>query len=150
MSSWKAHWFYAMDSPNPSGDPLVDLDSLVIQRNSWANQLTEEEVEQTNDLMNQITTLSEKGLTRTPLAAVFLKRRVQPLQEQAEPMWAYKGANDTNRIRVEEPSKNELESCLRSITRVKDSDPIDSNPAVLPFSAANPPTMVSIGFPFLS
>ena len=59
-------------------------------------------------------------------------------------MWAYKGANDTNRLRVEELSKNELESCLRSITRVKDSDPIDSNPVVLPFSAANQPTAVII------
>ena len=125
VSSWKARWFYAKDSPNPTGEPLVDLESPVVQRNSWRNQLTEEEVEQTDDLMNQITTLKEKGLIGTHLAAVFQKHRVQPLQERAEPMWAYKGANDTNRYQVEELLKNELESCLRSITRVKDSDPID-------------------------
>ena len=93
--------------------------------------------------MTQIATLKEKGMTRIQLAGVFLKRRVQPLQDRAEPMWAYLGASDSNRLRKEELSSNELKSCLRSITRGKDSDPIDSTPAIPPFSAANPPTMVS-------
>ena len=60
--------------PNSSGEPLVDLDSSVVQRNSWRNQLTEEELEQTEELMTQIVTLKAKGLTGTHLAAVLLKR----------------------------------------------------------------------------
>ena len=76
VAGWKARWFYAKDSPNSTGEPLVNLESPVTQRNSWRNQLTEEEIEQTGELMTQIATLKEKGLTRTQLAGIFLKRRV--------------------------------------------------------------------------
>ena len=124
----------------------MDLESPVVQRHSWNNECSQEEIDLTNELMTQIADLKAKGLTGTHLAAVFLKRRVQPLQARAEPMWTYKGASDTSRLRPEELSKNELESCLRSISKVKDSELIDLTPAVLPFCATNPPTMVSRKF----
>ena len=84
---WRTRWFYAKDTPSGTDDPLVNLNTRVAQRASWKNWLTAEENAQTNEYMTQIADLKQKGLTGVQLSGVFLKRRVQPLQNRVEPMW---------------------------------------------------------------
>ena len=92
--------------------------------------------------MTQNATLKSRGLTGIHLAGVFLKRQVQPLQARAHYMWAYLGSNDTNWLGKEELSSNELKTCLRNITCIKATKPIESTRAISTFSAKNPPTQV--------
>ena len=46
---WRAHWFYAKDTPSGTEDPLVNLNARVAQRASWRNVLTAEETTETNE-----------------------------------------------------------------------------------------------------
>ena len=117
VSGWRTRWFYVKDSPNSSGEPLVNLEARVAQHSSWRNQLTAEEMTQTDEYMTQIAELKQRGLTGMQLTGIFFKCRVQPLQNRAEPMWVYQGAEDTNRLRKDELSNNELEAFLRNIIK---------------------------------
>ena len=137
---WKTRWFYAKDSPSGTDDPLVHLNHRVAQRASWRNVLTLEEREQTEDFVTRITELKDTGLTGVQLSGIFLKRRVQPLQARAEPMWEYKGAVDTSRVRPDELSGTELDTFMRLIIK---STAVDTSLAVQPFSTTNPPPAVS-------
>ena len=57
VSGWSTRWFYAKDSPSSSREPLVNLEARVAQRSSWRNQLTAEEMTQTDDYMTKIVEL---------------------------------------------------------------------------------------------
>ena len=92
---WRTRWFYAKDTLSGTDAPLVNLDSRVAQRASWKNLLTLEESAQTDEYITRIAELKQASLTGVQLSGIFLKRRVQPLQARAEPMWEYKGAADT-------------------------------------------------------
>jgi hypothetical protein len=52
----------------------------------------------------------------TEVAAVFLKRRVQPVMARIRPMWLYSGAKDETRINVAELSEKELLDEVRRLT----------------------------------
>ena len=95
--------------------------------------------------MIRIAELKQAGLTGVQLSGIFLKRRVQPLQARAEPMWEYKRAADTSKVRVDMLSGTELDTFLRNIVK---PSLIDTTLAVEPFSTANPPDAVSL-FPSL-
>ena len=96
--------------------------------------------------MTRIAELKAAGLTGVQLSGIFLKRRVQPLQARAEPMWEYKGATDTSRVRVDELSSTELDTFLRYIVK---PSAVDTTLAVEPFSTAHPPPAVSLSPLFL-
>ena len=142
---WRTRWFYAKDTPSGTDDPLVNLNHRVAQRASWKNVLTLEERAQTDDYVTRIAQLKAASLMGVQLSGIFLKRRVQPLQARAEPMWEYKGAVDTSRVRLDELSGTELDTFMRYIFTPL---ALDTSLAVEPFSAANPPPAVSL-FPFL-
>ena len=77
---WKPRWFYAKDTPSGTNDPLVNLNTRVVQRASWKNVLTLEERAQTDEYITRIGELKDAGLTGVQLSGIFLKQRVQPLQ----------------------------------------------------------------------
>lgn len=52
----------------------------------------------------------------TEIAAVFLKRRVQPIMSRAHPMWLYSGPKDETRVNVDELSEKELLDEVRRLT----------------------------------
>ena len=107
--------------------------------------LTLEEKAQTDEYVTRIAELKQAGLTGVQLSGIFLKRRVQPLQARAEPMWEYKGAADTSRVRKDELSGTELDTFLRNIIK---PSAIDTTLAVEPFSATNLSPTVSLPYFF--
>ena len=141
---WKSKWYYAKDTSSGTDDPLVNMDARVAQRASWKNVLTLEETAQTDEYVTRIGELKDAGLTGVQLSGIFLKRRVQPLKARGEPMWEYRGADDTSRVRKDELSSTELDTFLRNIMK---STAVNTTLVVDPYSAANPPPAVSFLLP---
>ena len=137
---WKTKWFYAKDTPSGSDAPLADMNRQAVQRASWKNVLTLEEKAETDDFITRIAELKDAGLNGAQLSGIFLKRRVQPLQTRAEPMWSYKSTADPSRVRVDELSGTELDTYMRLIIK---PSALTSEVAMPPFSSDNPPPSVS-------
>ncbi|KAK1629856.1 hypothetical protein QYE76_004171 [Lolium multiflorum] len=60
----------------------------------------------------------------TEVAAVFLRRRVQPVMARVRPMWLYSGPKDETRINVAELSEKELLDEVRCLTLLSQEDSI--------------------------
>ena len=76
-------------------------------RRSWRHTLSEEEIAETDQLMSRIVELQETvGLEVSGLQimATFIRRRIQPLQARAHPMWEYTGVEDPTRVSKKEYS----------------------------------------------
>ena len=78
----------------------------------------------------------------TEFAALYLKRRVQPLQYRAHPMYLYTGAKDSTRISMEDLKEKELQDEVRRLTKLTQKDTIALEPNVRPFEASFPPPEV--------
>ena len=78
----------------------------------------------------------------TEFAALFLKRRVQPLQYRAHPMYLYTGAKDSTRISLDDLKEKELQDEVRRLTKLTQKDNIPLEPSVRPFEASYPPPEV--------
>ena len=100
----------------------------------------DEEKAETDDFVTRIAELKDAGLSGAQLSGIFLKRRVQPLQTRAEPMWSYKSTADPSRVRVDELSGTELDTYMRLIIK---PSALTTEVAVPPFSSDNPPPSVS-------
>ncbi|KAM0930451.1 hypothetical protein ACQ4PT_001125 [Festuca glaucescens] len=68
--------------------------------------------------------------------STFLKRRVQPLQARAHPMWMYSGVSDPTRVMEEKLSSKELKACIVSLTKLKGANPLPGDPPVAPFGGS--------------
>nr|XP_051211302.1 extensin-like [Lolium perenne] len=75
----------------------------------------------------------------TEVAAVFLKRRVQPIMARAHPMWLYSGPKDDTRINIVELSEKELLDEVRRLTLFSQEDSIPLISSHPPFDANHPP-----------
>ena len=78
----------------------------------------------------------------TEVAAVFLKRRVQPIMVRAHPMWLYSGPKDETRINIAESSEKELLDEVRRLTLFSQEDSIPLISSHPPFDADHQPTEV--------
>ena len=78
----------------------------------------------------------------TEVAALFLKRRVQPLQYRAHPMYLYTGAKDNTQISPDDLKEKELQDEVRWLTKLMQKDNIPLEPSVQPFEASFPPPEV--------
>ena len=52
----------------------------------------------------------------TEIAALFLKRRVQPMMSRGHQMWLYTGTKDSTRINAADLSEKELQDEVRRLT----------------------------------
>ena len=86
----------------------------------------------------------------TEFAALFLKRRVQPLQHRAHPMSLYTGAKDSTRVSSVNFSDKELLDEVRRLTKLTQKDTIPLEPSTRPFEASFPPPQVSSYFHLIS
>ena len=86
----------------------------------------------------------------TEFAALFLKRRVQPLQHRAHPMYLYTGAKDNTRISSVDLTEKEIQDEVRRLTKLTQKDTIPLEPNVRPFEASFPPPEVCLYFHLLS
>ena len=73
--------------------------------------MTEAEMLEADELLGRVQALRSpegSGLTGVDIMLTWLRRRGQPLQARAEPMWRYTGAGDLARATTEEFSNAEL------------------------------------------
>ena len=68
----------------------------------------------------------------------FLKRRVQPLQARAHPMFLYTGRHDPTRFSTEELSRGDLDRALRPLLKFKAEEDLPKKSLTAPFSSSNP------------
>ena len=91
--------------------------------------------------MNGVVNLIRGGVTDLDLLEVFLGRRIQPLQARDHPMWHYSGVDDTTHTHPKDVSEETITQWLRGITGARDNP--RGSKRVSPFSAENPPNVVS-------
>ena len=76
-----------------------------------------EDTHEITDLLLQISELRSLGLTGINVAASFLKRKVQPLQQRAHWGFEYTGFDDPSRMSPEDVSDDDVECCWVSSLR---------------------------------
>ena len=148
VQDWRQKWFYVRNKSAPysrAGLPTFEDVLEAKPKKSWKNVVTTEEYDVVEALYSQVQKLKMLG---TEFAALFLKRRVQPLQYRAHPMYLYTGAKDNTRISSEDLKEKELQDEVRRLTKLTQKDYIPLEPNVRPFEASYPPPEVC--FMFLS
>ncbi|KAK1664822.1 hypothetical protein QYE76_052981 [Lolium multiflorum] len=99
----------------------------ILRRQSWDAEASADEKAATDALMKRIhhlqNTRSEE-LSGVQITAYFLRIRVQPLQARKNPLWAYAGEEDVDRLSVDLSTKD-LEKLIRRFSSLskKDEDP---------------------------
>jgi hypothetical protein len=78
----------------------------------------------------------------TEVAAVFLKRRIQPVMARVQQMWLYSGPKDENRINAADLSEKELLDEVRRLTSFNQEDSIPLISSHSPLDADHPPSEV--------
>ncbi|XP_022680442.1 uncharacterized protein LOC111256491 [Setaria italica] len=109
---WKKRWFYIGNH-----DPVLPI--ITSHAPKYAdNWVTEpEDTPEITNLLAQITDLRTSGLTGINVAASFLKRRVQPLQQRAHSGFKYTSFDDPSRMSSEDVSDDDVEALLGKLFR---------------------------------
>ncbi|KAK1677023.1 hypothetical protein QYE76_037871 [Lolium multiflorum] len=148
VQGWRLKWFYIRDSSATDIQlpPFTDVLEAVPKK-SWKNILSPDERPTVDRLFERFLRIKEsEGQTMigTEVAAVFLKRRVQPIMSRAHPMWLYSGPKDETRVNVAELSEKELLDEVRRLTLFSQEDSIPLISLQPPFDADHPPTEIPI------
>jgi len=84
--------------------------------------------------MREVVNMKKRGLDAMDLIALFVSRRVQPLQARARRMWEYTGLEDNTRYNNKAMSQKEFDQLMKIITSVTHGvqmhgrvRPLDSN-----------------------
>jgi hypothetical protein len=106
IQSWRSKWFYLRDQPasgHCSGLPkFMDvLEAKVMVMKNVGGQI----------------------MIGNDIAALFLKRRIQPVVSRTHQMWLYTGAKDVIRINAMELSEKELLDEVRRLTYLVNNTP---------------------------
>ena len=141
VRGWQSTWFYCNDIAAPNMSTGLPPFTLARPTIPPSLAVTKEEAANVGILMNKVVDLVRGGVTGLDLLEVFLGRRIQPLQARDHPMWHYSGVDDTTRTHPEDVPEKTVAQWLRSITGARDN-PRGSR-RVPPFSATNPPNVVS-------
>ena len=89
--------------------------------------------------MGEIVNMKKKGLDAMDLIALYVSRRIQPLQARDRRMWEYTGLDDNTRYNNKAMPQKEFEQLMKIITSVTHGAqmhgrvrPLDSNrPSIL-------------------
>src|SRR3954471_11307798 len=106
--------------------PFDSSQEIVLKRSS-KNHILEGEVAEVEELYHQVEALqmeAGKEVNGVDIIRAFLKRRVQPLQARAHPMFLYTGRHDPTRVSAEEFSKGDLDGVLRPLLKYKAGEDI--------------------------
>ncbi|XP_034606661.2 uncharacterized protein [Setaria viridis] len=109
---WKKRWFYIGNH-----DPRLPVVTGHTPKHAenWVSE--SEDTPKLDHLMQQITELKALSLTEINVAASFLKRRVQPLQQRAHSGSEYAGLKDPSRMSDEDISDDDVEVLLAKFFR---------------------------------
>lgn len=153
VQGWRHRWFYLKDSKQPGqqfGLAPFNPNALVVKRKSWRRELSAEEMAATDGLVAKVAELeANKSFTGLHLAALFIRRRVQPLQARVAPMWSYLGPSDPSRTRAEELSNDEFEARMRGVAAFKAETVVPFDIPVAPFGEGRLPEKVILSTLFI-
>ena len=137
VQNWRKKWFYV--KWNQTGLPDFAADRPLKKTKAWSHPLSAEEKESIKPLTSLLRGLL-KSMGREAggiqLIAMFLRLRVQPLQQRPLPMWemAVDPAVDDAQVAIK----------VRNITSLRVADPCNLTCPVTPFSSTNPIPEVSV------
>ena len=144
MKNWQNSWFYCKVEPGTRTLPPYS-DIRLSHSTGWNPRLTTAEKEQTIPLMQEIVRQKKNGLDAMELIALYVTRRIQPLQARARGMWAYTGTDDDTRYNNTVVLQAEFEQIMKIITGVTHGAQMAGR--VRPLDASHPPTLVSFDRP---
>jgi hypothetical protein len=142
-------WFYLKDLSVAKSDTCLPqfIDVLeAVPKKSWRNVLTAKEKPVADKLFEKVLQIKEfdgQTMIGTEIAAVFLKRRVQPVMSRAHQMWLYSGPMDKTRVNVAELLGKELLDEVGRLTYFSQADSIPLIALYEPFDLAHQPTEVT-------
>ena len=84
--------------------------------------------------------MKKRGLDAMDLIALFVSRRVQPLQARARRMWEYTGLDDNTRYNNKAMSQKEFDQLMKIITSVTHG--VQMHGRVRPLDSNRPPVLV--------
>src|SRR3954464_2193514 len=141
---WRRRWFYIRDSTVAGQDfglAPFDPSQEMEPKRSWKNQILDGEVTEIEGLYRQVEDLQltpEKEVNCVDIIRTFLKRRVQPIQARAHPMFLYLGHRDPTRVSAEEFSKGDLDGILHPLLKFKAREDLPGKSLTSPFSISHP------------
>ncbi|KAM0896290.1 hypothetical protein ACQ4PT_023301 [Festuca glaucescens] len=130
VQGWRSKWFYLRDRPASGHRSDLPEFTDVLEatpKKSWQNILTAEEKTVADKLYEKVLELKNAGgrtMIGTEVAALFLRRRIQPVMSRAHQMWLYTGAKDVTRINAADLSEKELLDEVRRLTHFSQEDTI--------------------------
>ena len=137
IHTWRRGWFYLKDQ-TVAGQQygLAPFDSVarVTKQSSWGHVLSAAEVAAVEPLVRALADLRGK-ITGGQLIAVFMRRRIQPLQYRVHPMWQYSGLEDLTRCSPVDVSGSDLLFRIQQITKCTSMGLVSS---VFPYAADVP------------
>ena len=151
---WRRRWFYIRDEPSPgqvNGLEPFSAGSEIRKKRTWANELNPVEAAEVEKLMERVRFLRNTAgqeVTGFQIMATFIRRRVQPLQARAHGMWMYAGAADPTRVSTEDLSPTEVETRVKSLTKLTLGDDFLGTPPVAPYGADNQIPEINFIYPF--
>jgi hypothetical protein len=122
--------------------------TTVIQpRVSWSHELSEEEMNITQPMMEKIKQLRatpKKELSGIQLIRTFIERRVQPLAARAHCMWDYTDRRDPTRVSSDELKEAEIDDGVHAVTNLKKKSIVLKIFGAVAFSKSHPRTEVRL------
>jgi hypothetical protein len=88
-----------------------------------------------------------REVSGTHIIAIFLQRRVQPLMSRVRALWEFSGTEDPMRSSKEDMSTRELETRVRSLTKITVKDNLTESQLkcpVSPFGSEKPLKQVRV------
>ena len=146
MKNWQNSWFFCKVGTGHGTQTLPPYsDVRLANSKGWNPRLTTAEKEQALPLMREIVRLKRNGLNAMDLIALYVTRRIQPLQARARGMWAYTGSYDDTRYNNTEMLQEEFEQTMKIITGVITGVTHAAQMAgrVRPLDIAHPPSLVN-------
>ena len=134
VQDWRNKWFYIKDelTEDRSASFPAFEDVLVAKpKKTWANSISAEEEDVVEALYQRVQSIRMvRGQTSigTEIAALFLKRRIQPLMAREHPMFEYSGPEDPTRLDEVDLSDDELKAEVRRLTKLSKKDRIQLDP----------------------
>ncbi|KAK1667852.1 hypothetical protein QYE76_056011 [Lolium multiflorum] len=123
--------------------PLLCRRSEAKPKDSWKNILSADERASAEELFAKFLRIKEadgQTMIGTEVAAVFLKRRIQPVMARVHPMWLYSGPKDETRINAADLSEKELLDEVRRLTSFNQEDSIPLISSYAPLDVDHPPS----------
>ena len=141
VKNWQNSWFYFKVDTTPGTRTLPPyLDVRLSDSRGWNPRLVASEKQQVLPIMREVVKMKKAGLDAMDLIALFVGRRIQPLQARARRMWEYTGLEDDTRYNNMAMSQKEFEQLMKIITSVTHGAQMSGR--VRPLDAGRPPILV--------